>query len=90
MTEATRLRGRHAIKLFVSTELKVRLQQMSQALDRPLADVCRTLLWIGLPILEGLETSRRLAETQLEQEALSEDRADRRSEPEDGRETVVQ
>jgi hypothetical protein len=28
-------------------------------MDRPMADVCRILLWMGLPVLEGLDESRR-------------------------------
>ncbi|MCH8992114.1 MAG: hypothetical protein IIA44_10260 [Acidobacteria bacterium] len=51
------LRGRHAVKLFVSTELKARLAALSESLGRPLADITRTLIWMGLPILEGMETA---------------------------------
>jgi hypothetical protein len=53
------LRGQHAVKLFVSTELKARLAALSEALGRPLADVTRTLIWMGLPILEGMESAHR-------------------------------
>ena len=57
--QAVHLRGQHAIKLHISTSLKSRLSELSVALDRPLADVCRTLLWMGLPILEGMESAHR-------------------------------
>jgi hypothetical protein len=54
-----RLRGQHSIKLFVSTEMKTRLAALAAELDRPLAEVCRTLMAMGLPILEGAEAARR-------------------------------
>lgn len=53
------LRGEHAVKINISTDLKLNLEKMAKLMDRPLADVCRTLLWMGLPILEGLDESRR-------------------------------
>jgi predicted DNA-binding protein len=53
------LRGQHAIKLFVSTELKARLSVLSDELGRPLADVARTLIWMGLPIMEGMDAAHR-------------------------------
>lgn len=59
MNTVMRRRGQHALKLFVSTEMKARLGALSESLDRPLADVCRTLMWIGLPILEGLDTAQQ-------------------------------
>ncbi|MEW5702721.1 MAG: hypothetical protein AB1792_10900 [Candidatus Zixiibacteriota bacterium] len=52
-------RGQHAVKIFVSTELRARLSALSESLDRPLADVCRTLMWIALPILEGLDQAQQ-------------------------------
>ena len=58
MNPTPQLRGQHAIKLFVSTELKGRLAALSQQLGRPLADVSRTLIWMGLPILEGMESAQ--------------------------------
>ena len=53
------LRGQHAIKLFVSTDLKARLSVLAETLGRPLADVTRTLIWMGLPILEGMESAHQ-------------------------------
>ncbi len=53
------LRGEHALKLFISTELKSHLETLSKRLERPVADVCRMLMWMGLPMLEGLDESRR-------------------------------
>lgn len=61
--KAAQLRGQHAIKLYVSTDLKTRLGELSVVLDRPLADICRTLLWMGMPILEGMEAAHRHGRT---------------------------
>ena len=58
MNAKPRLRGQHAVKLFVSTDMKARLSALSESLDRPLADVCRTLMWMGLPILEGIDQAQ--------------------------------
>jgi hypothetical protein len=52
-------RGQHALKVFVSTDLRARLGALSDSLDRPMADICRTLLWIGLPIMEGLDQAQQ-------------------------------
>jgi len=75
MTKQT-LRGEHAVKINVSTELKTSLEKMAKSMDRPLADVCRTLLWMGLPILEGMDESRRRGSQlcTLWDDSLSEDR----------------
>ena len=53
------LRGDHALKINISTELKTNLERLAKLTDRPLADVCRTLMWMSLPIMEGLDESRR-------------------------------
>lgn len=79
MTRQT-LRGEHALKLNISTELKQSLEKLAKTMDRPLADVCRLLMWMGLPILEGLDESRRRG-TQLctlWDESVSADRERRR------------
>lgn len=81
--EIASLRGHHALKIQVSTDLKTRLDELSKALDRPLADVCRTLLWMGLPIAEGIEESRARAGL------LSGDRSGRPKAQADGPEAVT-
>ena len=53
------LRGEHALKFKISADLKANLERLAKLTDRPLADVCRTLLWMSLPIMEGLDESRR-------------------------------
>ncbi len=53
------LRGQHAVKLFLSTELKSRINTAAESLDRPFAEVCRHLLWMALPILEGMQDAQQ-------------------------------
>lgn len=49
-----KLSGQHAAKFFLSTELKARVMEIADALDRPFADTCRHLMWMGLPIVEAM------------------------------------
>jgi len=49
------LYGRHTIKIHISTTVRSRIGALAESLDRPVAEVCRTLIWMGLPILEGIE-----------------------------------
>lgn len=57
MIKSCNLHGPHAVKLFLSTDLKTRIAAMAEALDRPIADVCRQLLWMSLPIVEGMQAA---------------------------------
>ena len=49
-----RLRGEHCINVFLSYELKERINQLAERYDRTMADIVRTLLKVGIPVLEGL------------------------------------
>ncbi|GAB4323806.1 MAG: hypothetical protein Kow0074_16370 [Candidatus Zixiibacteriota bacterium] len=55
MTHTVKLHGPHAVKLTISTELKARIQAVADALDRPFAEACRELMWMALPIAEGMQ-----------------------------------
>ena len=57
MTKPCHLHGPHALKLFLSTDLKARISVLAESLDRPIADVCRQLLWMALPIVEGMQAA---------------------------------
>jgi len=50
----TKLRGQHCINIFVSYELKERILNLAQKYDRTMADMVRTLVKMGIPIMEGL------------------------------------
>ena len=43
----------HSICIYMSYELKECLKVMAMRFDRPIADVVRTALRVGLPVLEG-------------------------------------
>lgn len=54
-------RGEHCINIFVSYELKEKISDLAKKYDRTMADIVRTLLRVGIPILEGLsEAEKRL------------------------------
>ena len=49
-----KLRGEHCINIFISYELKEKINQLAGRYDRTMADVVRTLIKIGIPVLESL------------------------------------
>jgi predicted DNA-binding protein len=49
-----KVRGEHCLNIFVSYELKNRLKVLSERYDRTVADMVRSLLKIGIPIMEGI------------------------------------
>jgi len=56
-----RIRGEHCINIFVSYQLKERIQKLSRRYDRTMADIVRTLLRVGIPVMEGItEAEERL------------------------------
>ena len=58
MVKFNRLHGPHAVKLHLSTDLKTRIASLAESLDRPIAEVCRELLFMALPIVEGMHAAR--------------------------------
>ena len=48
------VRGEHCINVFVSFELKEQLKNLAQRYDRTLADMVRSVLIIGIPVMEGI------------------------------------
>ncbi len=55
MTEPiTRLRGQHCLNIFVSYQLKERIMELAEKYDRTMADMVRTLIKVGIPVMEGL------------------------------------
>jgi predicted DNA-binding protein len=50
----TKLRGEHCLNVFVSYQLKERIMGLAEKYDRTLADMVRTLIKIGIPVMEGL------------------------------------
>jgi predicted DNA-binding protein len=50
----TKLRGEHCLNIFVSYELKERIMSLAEKYDRTMADMVRTLIKVGMPVMEGL------------------------------------
>lgn len=50
----SRLRGEHCLNVFVSFELKQRIMKLAEKYDRTMADMVRTLIKVGIPVMEGL------------------------------------
>lgn len=56
-----KVRGEHCINIFISYQLKERIQKLAQKYDRTMADIVRTLLRVGIPVMEGItEAEERL------------------------------
>ena len=53
-------RGEHCINVFVSVELKTRLQDLARRHDRTMADMVRALLHVGIPVMEGITEAEEL------------------------------
>ncbi|MEW5925175.1 MAG: hypothetical protein AB1746_14420 [Candidatus Zixiibacteriota bacterium] len=50
----SRLRGDHLLNIHISYELKEKLKNLAGRFDRTMADITRTVLRIGIPIMEGM------------------------------------
>lgn len=57
-----KIRGEHGLNFFISYQLKKKLQALAQKYDTSLADMVRTLLKIGMPVLEGYKQAQEQAE----------------------------
>lgn len=51
---ARRVRGDHTVTVLTSYELKSRLNHLAVKYDRTTSDIVRSVLRIGIPMLEGL------------------------------------
>jgi predicted DNA-binding protein len=47
-------KGDHCLNLYVSWELKERIRELAKRFDRPIADIARSVLKVGIPLFEGL------------------------------------
>ena len=53
-------RGDHCLNIFVSWELKGKLQELARKYDRTTADMVRAVLRIGIPMMEGLSEAEEV------------------------------
>jgi hypothetical protein len=49
-----KLRGEHCLNVFVSYQLKQRIMKLAEKYDRTMSDMVRTLIRVGIPVMEGL------------------------------------
>ncbi|MGH7890044.1 MAG: hypothetical protein ACRENF_05795 [Thermodesulfobacteriota bacterium] len=61
-----KIRGEHGLNFFISYQLKKKLQTLAQKYDTSLADIVRTLLKIGIPVLEGYREAQEQAEKEID------------------------
>ena len=53
-TQPDKVRGDHCLNVFVSYELKAKLKELAKRYDRTTADIVRSVLKIGIPMMEGM------------------------------------
>ncbi|MEA2030564.1 MAG: hypothetical protein U9N55_03075 [candidate division Zixibacteria bacterium] len=56
----TKTRGEHCLNIFVSYELKNRLKELAEKYDRTTSDMVRSVLRIGIPMMEGLSEAEEV------------------------------
>ncbi|MGB2698306.1 MAG: hypothetical protein WBD28_10675 [Candidatus Zixiibacteriota bacterium] len=55
-----KVRGEHCINIFVSYQLKERIQKLAARYDRTMADIVRTLIKVGIPVMEGISEAQEI------------------------------
>jgi len=50
----TKLKDEHCLNVFVSYKLKKRIIKLAEKYDLTMADIIRSLVKIGIPVMEGL------------------------------------
>jgi predicted DNA-binding protein len=53
-------RAEHSLNLYVSHELKERVNALAKKYDRTSADIMRAVLRIGIPMMEGLSEAEEI------------------------------
>ncbi|RKX28268.1 MAG: hypothetical protein DRP47_04790 [Candidatus Zixiibacteriota bacterium] len=56
----TKTRGDHCLNVFVSYELKNRIKELAEKYDRTTSDMVRSVLRIGIPMMEGLSEAEEV------------------------------
>lgn len=54
LTNKQRANGEHILNIKISYEFKMRLRKLADRYDRTTADMVRSLLKIGIPVMEGI------------------------------------
>ncbi|MEW6411824.1 MAG: hypothetical protein AB1483_05030 [Candidatus Zixiibacteriota bacterium] len=53
-------RGEHCVNVFVSQELKQRLNALAEKYDRTVSDMVRAVLRVGIPMMEGMTQAEEI------------------------------
>jgi predicted DNA-binding protein len=57
---ADKTRSEHSLNVFVSLELKERIQALAKKYGRTNADIMRAVLRIGIPMMEGMSEAESI------------------------------
>jgi predicted DNA-binding protein len=49
-----KIRGEHFLNVSISYQLKEKIMMLAEKYDRTMADMVRTLIKVGIPVMEGL------------------------------------
>ena len=49
-----KIRGEHFLNVSISYQLKEKITKLAEKYDRTMADMVRTLIKVGIPVMEGL------------------------------------
>jgi|WetSurMetagenome_2_1015567.scaffolds.fasta_scaffold614079_2 predicted DNA-binding protein len=60
MKPIQKLRGEHCLNLYISHELKSRLNEIAKRYDRTTSDLVRAILKIGIPVMEGISQAEEI------------------------------
>jgi predicted DNA-binding protein len=50
----TKLKGEHCLHIHMSYQLKEKIIRLAEKYDRTMTDMVRTLIKVGIPVMEGL------------------------------------
>lgn len=60
MEPIKKLRGDHCLHVFVSYELKSQLTELAEKYDRPMSDMTRAVLRVGILVMEGVSAAEEV------------------------------
>ena len=58
--KSRKVRGDHCINVYISFELKRQLAELAKKYDRTNADIVRSVIRIGIPMMQGLSEAEEI------------------------------
>jgi predicted DNA-binding protein len=58
MSSVKKSNGQHCLNLFISYELKEKIENLAKKYDRTMADIIRQVLKVGIPILDNMSQAQ--------------------------------